>query len=345
VTRLRARVKGQWRRKGDVVIPIDPNPDPYWSDEFTAPISPAKWTQYSTANGNDTYGSGGAEHQRYRTQNNDVSNGTLKITAVQETTTGGGSAVTFGPYAAPLTGIPAGQRTWTSGFLSTRESGVYFPLFSKFEMRCRLPHGQGLLPAFWLRRKDGGAGWAEVDIMEYFYSYRPGQGRFTLHFPNSIGANAYTRQVAFETAALGTGGWHVWDVTITPAGENVDPLLDPIWFRAHCDGVEFAAYKVTNVTTIRDLHMIDRSTGLKIDPANPRLSWDCAVNLAVGNRWTGHPSQQLGYLPGPDRCSKSQNLPPSGAGAASSCDLSGLFFAQSPALMEVDYVRIYDLGY
>ncbi|WP_394803616.1 family 16 glycosylhydrolase [Niabella hibiscisoli] len=78
-------------------------------------------------------------------------------------------------------------------------------------MRARIPHGQGVLPAFWLRRKDG-ASWGEVDIMEYFGGYRPGYSKFTLHFPNTIGANT-TQQHVFlksplpEPAAGMCGRW------------------------------------------------------------------------------------------------------------------------------------------
>ncbi len=36
---------------------------------------------------------------------------------------------------------PGGQtRNFTSGFIGTREKGVYFPRFARFEMRAKLPH-------------------------------------------------------------------------------------------------------------------------------------------------------------------------------------------------------------
>src|SRR3546814_11451816 len=47
-------------------------------------------------------------------------------------------------------------------------------------MRAKVPHAQGMWPAFWLRHRNG-AGVAEVDIMEYFHSQVPGRTTGTLH--------------------------------------------------------------------------------------------------------------------------------------------------------------------
>lgn len=158
---------------------------------------------------------GNLESQWYRPENIVVSNGTAKITAKAETFSGPehqAPAMSFASSdgvnrARPRTGHPAGSRPFTSGMMSTRDASPkrFFPLFSRFEIRARLPHGQGLLPAFWLRRKDGGASWGEVDIMEYFFNYRPGLSKFSLHFPNIIGVNATQQSKAFETPVAGTG--------------------------------------------------------------------------------------------------------------------------------------------
>ncbi len=320
----------------------------YWADEFDSPITADRWGVQTLP-----FSAGNTESQWYRPENVTVSNGAVKITAKAQTYTGSTAqapAMSFVSSdginrAAPRTGHPAGSRPFTSGMFSTRDASPkrFFPLFSRFEIRARLPHGQGLLPAFWLRRKDGGASWGEVDIMEYFFNYRPGQTKFSLHFPNTIGVNATQQSRDFEAPVAGTGGFHTWDVVIRPAGEKQNPLEDPIEFTAHLDGQQSGYYKLTDVQTIRDLHMIDRATGAKIDASNPRLSWDVCVNMAVGGKWVGQPDQQLGYLPIVDRCSRTQAAPPGGNGA--NCSKSDLFFATLPAVFEVDYVRVYDLGY
>ncbi|NKG21118.1 glycoside hydrolase family 16 protein [Paeniglutamicibacter terrestris] len=314
-------------------------------EQFSAPLDPNRWYIDDT-----TYGSGNVEEHWYDPDNVVISGGTMKLIAKHETKTGSSGAAPAMSFvsadgvnhASPRTGLPAGSRAYTSGLIDTRNAGIptYFPLFSKFEMRATIPHGQGLLPAFWLRRK-GGASWAEVDIMEYFFNYRPGETKTSLHFPNSIGTNASQQRKFFETPTSGSSGFHTWSMEIRPALENANPLKDPVIFMAKLDGVQSSYYKLTNEQTIRDLHMIDRTTGVA-PAAGKSQVWDLAINLAVGGKWVGCPDQQLGFLPIPNRCSRSQALP---SGDATTCDMTGLYFANFPATMEVDYVKVWDLGY
>lgn len=339
-----------WVNYAGETRPIIPKETLYWEDTFPgAALDETTWYKMPLV-----FSAGNSEDQWYMPGNVEVSGGTLKIWSKIENVVGQGSA----PYmsyqsndginrAHPRTHLPAGSRPFSSGMINTRNAPepLWFPLFSRFEMRGRLPHGQGLLPAFWLRRKDGGAPFAEVDIMEYFGNYRPGRTKNSLHFPNSIGVNAMQVYADFEPARPGTGDWHVWDVEIRPALENPDPLKDPIIFEFHLDGRLTGYFKVTDETCIRDMHMIDRDTGQKTDPARPNLAWDICINTAVGGKWVGQVDQQLGYLPIMNRCSRNQRVPPGGDDWGASCDLTDLFFAEMPALFEVDYVRVYDLGY
>lgn len=324
-----------------------PTPTLYWSDEFSSAVSADRWGTITKP-----FSAGNIESQWYQANNVTVNAGTLKIVAKKETHTGSTSdapEMSFVSsdgtnYATPMTGLPAGSRPFTSGMLSTRDAAPkrYFPLFGRFEIRARVPFGQGLLPAFWLRRIQG-ASWGEVDIMEYFGSYKPGYSKFSLHFPNTIGVNATQQTKFFEAAVPGSSGWHTWDVEIRPSHTNADPLQDPIVFTSFLDGAQAATYTLTDVQSIRDLHMIDRSTGQPIDPDHPNLSWDVCVNMAVGGKWVGQPDQQLGYLPIVNRCSLNQKAPPGNDGTQ--CSTTGLFFSELPATYEVDYVRVYDLGY
>lgn len=335
-----------WRAYAHDSMLITPTPKLILDEQFTGTsINESRW-----AINEETYGAGNIEDHWYQRANVVVSNGTCKLIAKKETVTGSAAAAPAMSYASsdgvnrakPRTGLPAGSRPFSSGLLSSRDASTprYYPLFSMFEIRAKIPHGQGLLPAFWLRR-NGGASWAEVDIMEYFFSYRPGQTKASLHFPNTLGTNATQQRKQFEDPKPGSSDWHTWACRIRPSGEKSDPLKDPIIFEFLLDGAMFGNYRLTNEQTIRDLHMVDRTTG-KIPAAGDAEVWDVCINLAVGGRWVGAPDQQLGYLPIPDRCSRTQQLPPDGP---LSCDLTDLFFAQFPATFEIDHVKIYDLGY
>ncbi|CAM3163186.1 glycoside hydrolase family 16 protein [Corallococcus sp. ZKHCc1 1396] len=301
---------------------------PLWQDEFDGTDLKPWWYKMP-----HTYAAGNSESQWYRPENLEVSAGTLKIHSRRQDYLGSTTQAPAMPFtspdginrATPRTGLPAGKRYFTSGMINTREGNpaTYFPLYGKYEIRARLPHGQGLLPAFWLRRK-GGASSGEVDVMEYFFNYRPGRGKFSLHFPNTLGVNTTQQLVTFEPAAPGTGGWHTWSVEITPAG---DPLTGPIDFKAFLDGVQYGGYQLTDAATLAML----RQPG-----ANS--TWDICLNTAVGGKWVGEPDQQLGYLPMVHRCSRTQAAP-----GTTGCATTDLFFVSLPAVFEIDYVRVYSL--
>src|SRR5690606_19747108 len=161
-------------------------------------------------------------------------------------------------------------RDFTSGFIGSRGVDRFYPKFGRYEIRARLPHGQGLWPAFWLRRH-GGAGYAEVDVMEYFHAEEPGKIRQTLHLS---GDRVHRNSQFFDSPGPDTAsGWHTWAVDIVPEG-------DAVRFTFHQDGEQTATYLDT------DLAWNDPN----IDPDH---FWDIAVNLAVGGDWTGHPDHPL----------------------------------------------------
>lgn len=336
-----------WVRYGSPSKLIMPKEKIIYREDFTnaTSLDTSRWGISS-----EPYGAGNIEDHWYQPQNVVVSGGTLKLIAKKETVTGSAALAPAMSYvspdgvnrAAPRTGLPAGSRPFSSGLIGSRDASTprYYPLFSKFEIKAKIPHGQGLLPAFWLRR-NGGASFAEVDIMEYFFNYRPGQTKSSLHFPNSLGTNVTQQRVTFETPKPGSSDWHTWSCEIRPTGENPNPLLDPITFTFKLDGVQSGFYRMTDPLALRDLHMIDRTTG-QPPATGDREVWDVCLNLAVGGRWAGSVDQQLGYLPIVDRCSRTQALPDSGP---NSCDLTDLFFAQLPAVFEIDHVSITDLGY
>lgn len=117
-----------------------------WNDEFDgAQIDTSKWTHEVNCNG------GGNQEQQCYTDSPDnsfVSNGVLNIVALPAEE---GAAL---PY--------------TSARLNTRYKGDF--KYGRFEMRAKLPQGQGTWPAFWMLPTDYVyGGWpksGEVDILE-----------------------------------------------------------------------------------------------------------------------------------------------------------------------------------
>lgn len=273
----------------------------YWSDEFNgSSVNTANWGVY-----NNTYGEGNKEEACLTPNNVSVSNGTLKISAKRQDVNCQGNSAKF--------------KSFTSGFIATRSigstdsgataQGKYFPGYAKYEVRAKLPHGQGLWPAFWLRHKDGAAK-AEVDIMEYFHAQAPGKTTGTLHY-NDV-ANVTKKTAAFETPTT-TPGWHTWAVEMedTTGGVLIKWLLD---------GTVYHQYTVT-----------DKSQFTKY-----KDTFDIALNLAVGGNYSGHPDDPLGYSRYLGKCLKPYN-------GNQPCDASGILRASFDATStyEIDYVRVY----
>jgi beta-glucanase (GH16 family) len=271
----------------------------YWSDEFNGTsVNTANWGVY-----NNTYGEGNKEEACLTPNNVTVSNGTLKLTAKRQDINCQGNAAKF--------------KSFTSGFIATRSigstdsgataQGKYFPGYAKYEVRAKLPHGQGLWPAFWLRHKDGAAK-AEVDIMEYFHAQVPGKTTGTLHY-NDV-ANVSKKTASFETPTT-TPAWHTWAVEMedTSSGVLIKWLLD---------GTVYHQYTVT-----------DKSQFTKY-----KDTFDIALNLAVGGTYSGHPDDALGYSRYLGKCLKPYN-------GSQPCDASGILRANFDMTYEIDYVRVY----
>ena len=112
--------------------------------------------------------------QYYRPENVTVSGGVLRITAKQEN---------YG-------GMP-----YTSGRIRT--AGLADWAYGRFEVRAKLPKGQGLWPAIWMLPTDWVyGGWAasgEIDIME-LVGHEPNRVHGTLHYgepyPNNTSSGA-----------------------------------------------------------------------------------------------------------------------------------------------------------
>lgn len=164
-----------------------------WSDEFDGTsVDTNKW-EFMIGDGS-AYGIpgwGNNELQYYRSQNATVANGELTITARQQW---------------------FGGKPYTSARLRTIYKGDW--TYGRFEMRAKLPVGQGMWPAFWMLPTNSPyGGWAaggEIDIMETIGS-APDTVHGTIHYGGQWPEN--TSSGSSTNLAPGTAAnWHTYAI-------------------------------------------------------------------------------------------------------------------------------------
>ena len=147
-----------------------------WSDEFDVDtLDESKWSyQYGTGASEGLTGWGNNELQYYtdREENIYVDDGKLHIVARQESYQG---------------------MNYTSARIRSIHNGDW--KYGRFEIRARLPKGQGIWPAIWMMPTDNVyGGWAasgEIDIME-LVGHDPHIVHGTLHYGGSWPENVHT---------------------------------------------------------------------------------------------------------------------------------------------------------
>lgn len=146
-----------------------------WQDEFDADtLDTSKWSyQYGTGASEGLIGWGNNELQYYtdRPENIFVADGKLHIVARQEVFQ---------------------NRNYTSARIRSIHQGDW--KYGRFEIRAKLPEGQGLWPAIWMMPTHNVyGGWAasgEIDIME-LVGHEPDVVHGTLHFGGSWPHNVH----------------------------------------------------------------------------------------------------------------------------------------------------------
>jgi beta-glucanase (GH16 family) len=218
-----------------------------WSDEFDGTnIDLTKWEH--EVNGE---GGGNNELQYYtdRELNSLIDDGKLVIRALKENYTG-----------------PDGTREYTSARLRTMHRGDW--KYGRFEIRAKLPIGQGLWPAIWMLPTDWVyGGWAasgEIDIME-LVGHDPVRVYGTLHYggewPNNVqSGDSYALSIGSFTSAFHTFALE-WE-------ENE--------FRWYVDDILYLT---------QNSWYSDR--GSYPAPFNQRFH--ILLNVAVGGNWPGNP--------------------------------------------------------
>lgn len=270
-----------------------------WADEFDgAALDTARWTALQ-----DCWGGGNEERQCYtaRPENVSIADGLLVITARDEEFTGPAWPASFGP-----SGTDAGEQAtkpFTSAKLTTQGNASW--TYGRFEMRARVPGGQGVWPAFWMLPEDSSYGpWAasgEIDILEAV----------------NLGVECNDCEDGGENTILGTlhfgGQWpendlHSTEISMPQVLDGGFHTYGVIWeqgrFTWTFDGEPYATAEASDwFTTATD------------DPNAPfDQPFHLIVNLAIG-----------GGLP---------------EGRA----LGGVSNADFPKRMEVDWVRVWQCG-
>ncbi|HTW58597.1 MAG TPA: glycoside hydrolase family 16 protein [Terriglobales bacterium] len=221
-----------------------------WSDEFNgpngSPPDPSKWALETGGNG---WGNRELEYYTGRPQNAYQQDGNLVIKVLAEKYTGAGGVT----------------RTYTSARLKTQNK--FSQAYGRFEARIRIPHGQGIWPAFWMLGADiGTAGWpacGEIDIMENI-GKEPALVHGTIHGPGYSGEHGLGAPFALPANQNFADDFHVYAVE-----------WDPNAIRFFVDD------QLYETRTPSDL------------PAGAKWVYDhpffILLNVAVGGSWPGDP--------------------------------------------------------
>lgn len=164
-----------------------------WQDEFTGNTLSADWT-HEIGTGNNGWGNN--ELQYYRSQNTEVRDDFLVITAKQEA---------------------FGGMNYTSSRLITK--GMQSFQYGRIDIRAALPKGQGIWPALWMLGDNiSTVGWprcGEIDIMEMVGGSNPAAGDKTIfgtaHWDNN-GQHTYITGSSPLSSGIYADEFHVFSI-------------------------------------------------------------------------------------------------------------------------------------
>jgi beta-glucanase (GH16 family) len=275
-----------------------------WQDEFDgSQLDSDKWS-FAV----DCFGGGNNEAQCYtaRSENTSVTNGMLTITALRETFSGPALH-----YSDPNYDVNDNSKTldYTSARLISLNKGDW--KYGRFEIRAKLPQGQGTWPAIWMLPTDWVYGpWAgsgEIDIMEAVNLHVITANKSpesavhgTLHYGKQSPNNVYTGQ-----------GYHLPN-ELNPADAFHVYALE--WqqdeIRWYVDDVHFATQRSSGWYS----QYIDGNGDLVNAPDDAPFNqrFHMLLNLAVGGAW------------------------------AANVNKTGIDESIFPQSMLVDYVRVYE---
>ena len=241
----------------------------YWQDEFDG-------TQLDTSIWRTAYGNPkpwdctlprkecGTELQLYRDKNVVVSNGSLKLIAQKEAIIYKGIYGEDHTCANKIIGDSFNLAfDYTSGAIETKSDKIAFQ-YGRFEIRCRLPVGAGMWPAFWLWGGGGATGRAgEIDILEIF----------------STGQPTYTTSVHNGNKKLRVDKVIDWDIQ---DWHTYSAEWEPTVIKYYIDGQLIRTFQRFKKGSCADIPNISRRRSLRRNEAFPWKQWMVLrLNLAL----------------------------------------------------------------
>jgi beta-glucanase (GH16 family) len=148
------------------------------------------------------------------------------------------------------------MRSITSGMMSTQ--GKFAEEFGRFEIRCKVPKGKGMWPAFWLLPEP--SGWPpEIDVLEIL-GQEPDKVYMTHHFRD--GERQHQSHGGSWSGPDFSAGFHDFAVEWSP--ERI------VWF-------------------------VDGAERFRSEDSIPKGKMFLLLNLAVGGDWPGSPDAQTQF--------------------------------------------------
>ena len=199
---------------------------------------------------------------------------TISDISLVETTANMLPANAFGDNATAGTKV---KKSYTSGRISTQNLKTF--TYGRFEVRAKVPNGQGYLPAFWLMANDENVygQWprcGEIDCMEVM-GQDTNKLYGTIHYgnPHAESQGTYTIKDGKESFS---DGFHTFTCDWEPGKIT--------WY---VDGIKY--HEESN------WHSTTEGQGTLTYPAPFDQPFYIILNLAVGGSWVGNPNEETNF--------------------------------------------------
>ena len=203
---------------------------------------------------------------------------TISDISLVETTANMLPANAFGDNATAGTKV---KKSYTSGRISTQNLKTF--TYGRFEVRAKVPNGQGYLPAFWLMANDENVygPWprcGEIDCMEVM-GQDTNKLYGTIHYgnPHAESQGTYTIKDGKESFS---DGFHTFTCDWEPGKIT--------WY---VDGIKY--HEESN------WHSTTEGQGTLTYPAPFDQPFYIILNLAVGGSWVGNPNEETNFVNNP----------------------------------------------
>ena len=203
---------------------------------------------------------------------------TISDISLVETTAYMLPANAFGDNATAGTKV---KKSYTSGRISTQNLKTF--TYGRFEVRAKVPNGQGYLPAFWLMANDENVygQWprcGEIDCMEVM-GQDTNKLYGTIHYGNPHAESQGTYTIKDGEKSF-SDGFHTFTCDWEPGKIT--------WY---VDGIKY--HEESN------WHSTTEGQGTLTYPAPFDQPFYIILNLAVGGSWVGNPNEETSFVNNP----------------------------------------------